>query len=74
MFLGMRYKMSYNFCAFLHIAPSHGGSTGSNLIVGDLGHAIREYRKIVGGKPLSWQGADYAHAIRQLNKAIGRKY
>jgi hypothetical protein len=42
------------------------------LALAELVHAIREYRKIADGKPLTLQGGDYAHAVHELNKAIGR--
>ena len=42
------------------------------LVLGDLVHAIREYRKIAEKQPLTLQGSDYAHAVHELNKAIDR--
>ncbi len=42
------------------------------LALTELVHAIREYRKIADGKPLTLQGSDYAHAVQELNKAIDR--
>lgn len=38
----------------------------------DLVQAIREYRKLAEGTPLTLQGGDYAHAVLELNKAIER--
>jgi hypothetical protein len=40
------------------------------IVLGDLVHAIGEYRKLSDAKPLTLQGSDYAHAIQELNKAI----
>jgi len=42
------------------------------LVLGDLVHAIREYRKIAEKQPLTLQGSDYAHAVHELNKDIDR--
>ena len=42
------------------------------VALGELVHAIREYRKIAESKPLTLQGSDYAHAVQELNKAIDR--
>jgi hypothetical protein len=38
----------------------------------DLVHAVKEYRQIAEGKPLTLQGSNYAHALQKLNKAIDR--
>jgi hypothetical protein len=40
--------------------------------LGDLVHAVQEYRKLADQKPLTLQGSDYAHAVLELNKAIDR--
>jgi hypothetical protein len=42
------------------------------IVLTDLVHAIREYRKLADITPLTLQGADYAHAVQELNKAIDR--
>ena len=42
------------------------------LVLANLVHAVREYRKLAESKPLTLQGADYAHAVQELNKAIER--
>jgi hypothetical protein len=42
------------------------------IVLTDLVHAIREYRKLTDQKPLTLQGSDYAHAVHELNKAIDR--
>jgi hypothetical protein len=42
------------------------------IVLTDLVHAIREYRKLADQKPLTLQGSDYAHAVQELNKAIDR--
>jgi hypothetical protein len=38
----------------------------------ELVHAIKEYRTLADGKPLTLQGSEYAHAVHELNKAIDR--
>ena len=40
------------------------------LALVELVHAVREYRKIADGKPLTLQESDYAHAVHELNKAV----
>ena len=45
---------------------------GRGLALTELAHAIRQFRKIADGKPLTLQGSDYAHAVQELNKAIDR--
>ena len=42
------------------------------IVLADLVHAIKEYRKISDQQPLTLQGSDYAHAVEELNKAIDR--
>ena len=42
------------------------------IVLTDLVHAIREYRKLADQKPLTLQGSDYAHAVQELNKAVDR--
>jgi hypothetical protein len=42
------------------------------IVLADLVHAIREYRKLADSTPLTLQGSDYAHAVHELNKAIDR--
>ena len=41
------------------------------IIIEELVHAIREYRK-ASGQPLTLRGSEYAHAVQELNKAIDR--
>ena len=40
------------------------------IVLTDLVHAIREYRKLADAKPLTLQRSGYAHAVQELNKAI----
>jgi hypothetical protein len=40
------------------------------IVLTDLVHAIRKYRKLADQKPLTLQGSDFAHAVQELNKAI----
>jgi hypothetical protein len=42
------------------------------LALTELVHAIRQFRKIADGKPLTLQGGDYAQAVQELNKVIDR--
>ncbi len=42
------------------------------LALTDLVHAIRIYRAIADGKPLTLQGADCARAVQELNKTLER--
>jgi hypothetical protein len=42
------------------------------IVLTDLVHASREYRKLAETTPLTLQGADHAHAVHELNKAIDR--
>jgi hypothetical protein len=42
------------------------------LVLTELVHAIRKYRKIAESKPLTLQGSDYAQAVKELNEAIDR--
>jgi hypothetical protein len=41
------------------------------IIIEELVHAIREYRK-ASEQPLTLRGSAYAHAVQELNKAIDR--
>jgi hypothetical protein len=40
--------------------------------LGELVDAVRMYRKVADGKPLTLQGKDYAEAVERLNAAIDR--
>jgi hypothetical protein len=40
------------------------------IVLTDLVHAIREYRKLAYQKPLKLQVSHYAHAVQALNKAV----
>jgi len=42
------------------------------IVLADLVHAVREYRKLAESTPLTLQGSDYAHAVHELNKVIDR--
>jgi hypothetical protein len=40
------------------------------IVLADLIHAIREYRRLAETTPLTLQGSDCAHAVLELNNAI----
>jgi hypothetical protein len=42
------------------------------LALAELVHAVKEYRNIAEGTPLTLQGRAFAHAVLELNKAIER--
>src|SRR6476646_10448593 len=42
------------------------------IVLADLVHAFREYRRLAESAPLTLQGSDYAQAVDELNKAIDR--
>src|SRR5271167_1055794 len=44
---------------------------GRQKVLGDLVHAIREYRKL-SDQPLTLRGSEYAHSVLELNKTIER--
>src|SRR6476659_5784358 len=42
------------------------------IVLADLVHAVREYRRLAETTPLTLQGSDYAQAVLELNKVIDR--
>ena len=42
------------------------------IVLADLIHAIREYRRLAETTPLTLQGTDYPRAVHELNKVIDR--
>ena len=42
------------------------------IVLADLVHAFREYRRLAESAPLTLQGSDHAHAVHEMNKVIDR--
>jgi hypothetical protein len=42
------------------------------LVLTELVHAIKNFRKIADSKPLTLQEGNYAQAVQELNKAMDR--
>src|SRR6478736_6484659 len=42
------------------------------IVLADLVHAFREYRRLAESAPLTLQGSDHAHAVHEMNEVIDR--